>query len=137
MTEAPQPMVGVTPHLMIGGGRAAEAIDFYTKAFGAEEVARMPAEDGKRLMHVHLRLAGGALLLHDDFPEMTGGAPAPAPNGVVLHLEVPDADPVWERALVAGATVKFPLDNQFWGARYGQLGDPFGHIWSIGGPAKE
>lgn len=137
MTDAPPPLTGVTPHLMIGGGRAAEAIDFYGQAFGATEANRVLAEDGKRLLHVHLNLAGGALLLHDDFPEMTGGTPAPAPSGVVLHLEVPDADVAWDQALAAGATVRFPIANQFWGARYGQLNDPFGHVWSIGGPAKE
>jgi PhnB protein len=137
MTDAPPPLTGVTPHLMIGGGRAAEAIDFYGKAFGATEANRVLADDGKRLLHVHLNLAGGALLLHDDFPEMAGGAPAPAPSGVVLHLEMPDADAAWDQALAAGATVRFPIANQFWGARYGQLNDPFGHVWSIGGPAKE
>jgi PhnB protein len=137
MTDAPPPLTGVTPHLMIGGGRAAEAIDFYGKAFGATEASRVLADDGKRLLHVHLNLAGGALLLHDDFPEMAGGEPAPAPSGVVLHLEVPDADVAWDQALAAGATARFPIANQFWGARYGQLNDPFGHIWSIGGPAKE
>ena len=137
MTDARPPLTGVTPHLMIGGGRAAEAIDFYGKAFGATEANRVLADDGKRLLHVHLTLAGGALLLHDDFPEMAGGEPAPAPSGVVLHLEVPDADVAWDQALAAGATVRFPIANQFWGARYGQLNDPFGHIWSIGGPAKE
>ena len=136
MTDNPQPLTGVTPHLMIGGGRASEAIDFYGKAFGATEANRVLADDGKRLLHVHLNLAGDALLLHDDFPEMAGGEAAPAPSGVILHLEVSDADVTWEQALAAGATVRFPLDNQFWRARYGQLTDPFGHTWSIGGPAK-
>ncbi|HVJ00389.1 MAG TPA: VOC family protein [Sphingomonas sp.] len=129
-------LTGVTPHLMIADGRAAEAIDFYTRAFGAAEVARAPAQDGKRLMHAHLSLNGGALLLHDDFPEMRGGEPASAPGGVVLHLQVDDADAAWDRALAGGATARFPLEDQFWGDRYGQLVDPFGHIWSIAGPPK-
>lgn len=128
-------LTGVTPHLMIPDNRAGEAIDFYARAFGARELARSPAEDGKRLMHAHLAVNGGAVLLHDDFPEMTGHK-APAPSGIVLHLQVPDADTAWERALAAGATVKFPIADQFWGDRYGQLSDPFGHTWSIAGPQK-
>lgn len=136
MSQDPASFPGVTPHLTIRDGRAAEAIDFYVKAFGAIEVGRHPAEDGKRLMHAHLTIQGGPLLLNDDFPEMTGGATA-APSAVTLHLQVPDADAAWERALAAGAQVRFPLDNQFWGDRYGQVIDPFGHTWSIGGPLKE
>jgi PhnB protein len=114
-----------------------EAVKFYQSAFGAKEEARNLAEDGKRLMHSHLAINGGALLLNDDFPEFRGGTPAPPPSGVTLHLEVPDADATWQKAVAAGATVKFPLENQFWGARYGQLEDPFGYTWSIGGPKKD
>lgn len=136
MSQDPASLPGVTPHLTIRDGRAAEAIDFYVRAFGAAEVGRHPAEDGKRLMHAHLVVNGGPLFLNDDFPEMTGG-PTGAPAAVTLHLQVPDADAAWERALAAGAAVRFPLDNQFWGDRYGQLTDPFGHAWSIGGPLKE
>lgn len=134
MTDTLPPMLGVTPHLMIRDNRAAEAIDFYTKAFGAEEGRRMPADDGKRILHAHLKVAGGSLMLNDDFPEMAGGQAAGAPTGVTLHLDVPDADAAWEKALAAGATVRFPIQNQFWGQRYGQVTDPFGHHWSIGGP---
>ena len=126
-------LTGVTPHLMIPDNRATEAIAFYEKAFGATEIARSPAQDGQRLMHAHLAINGGAVLLHDDFPEMTGHKAA-APSGVVLHLQVADADAAWERALAAGATVRFPLADQFWGDRYGQINDPFGHVWSIAGP---
>ncbi len=133
MTETYCAMAGVIPHLTIRDNRAAEAIDFYTKAFGAAESGRHLAEDGKRIMHAHLDINGGPLMLNDDFPEIAGGA-APAPAGVGLHLDVPDADAAWAKALAAGATVRFPLDNQFWGQRYGQVTDPFGHIWSIGGP---
>lgn len=136
MTDTQPEITGVTPHLTIRGNKAAEAIGFYERAFGAKELSRHPAEDGVRLMHAHLALNGGALMLHDDFPEMMGGKATDAPTGVVLHIEVPDADAAWERALAAGATVRFPLDNQFWGQRYGQIEDPFRHIWSIGGPLK-
>lgn len=91
MTETYCAMAGVIPHLTIRDNRAAEAIDFYTKAFGAAESGRHLAEDGKRIMHAHLDINGGPLMLNDDFPEMAGGA-APAPAGVGLHLDVPDAD---------------------------------------------
>ncbi|MFC7536272.1 VOC family protein [Sphingomonas sp. GCM10030256] len=128
------PSRGVTPHLGIRGGRAAEAIDFYKRAFGAEEVTRMPAEDGKRLMHSHLKLNGDSLMLADDFPEYTGRE-AGAPEGVTLHLQVDDADAWFNRAVESGASVTMPLEDQFWGDRYGQVQDPFGHRWSIGAPA--
>ena len=124
------PHGGVTAHLTIGDNRAAEAIDFYAKAFGAEELGRHLADDGQRVMHSHLSLNGGSLMLNDDFPEY-GGAASP-PGSVTLHLQVKDADAAWNRALEGGATEKFPLADQFWGDRYGQVLDPFGFTWSIG-----
>lgn len=127
---------GVIPHLTIRDGKASEAIDFYTAAFGAEEQLRHPADDGKRLMHAHLKINGASVMLNDDFPEYSGTTTAP-PSAVTLHLQVDDADRWWQRAVDAGAQVRMPLDNQFWGDRYGQVADPFGHIWSIGGPLKE
>ena len=129
--EAQGPISGVTPHLVIGGGRAAEAIDFYKRAFGAEEAMRMPADDGKRLMHAHLKINGGSLMMCDDFPEYRGSAVG-APEAVTLHLQVDDADLWFERAVAAGATPTMPLADMFWGDRYGQVRDPFGHMWSIG-----
>jgi PhnB protein len=123
---------GLTPCLTVDG--AAAAIDFYKAAFAAEEVSRSPAEDGKRLMHAHVRINGGDLFLWDFFPEYGMAKIAPAAN--VVHIEVGDADAWWERAIAAGATIAMPIDNQFWGARYGQLKDPFGHTWSVGGPVK-
>lgn len=126
------------PHLVVNDGEA--AISFYEKAFGATLEAKHPAEDGKRLMHAHLKLGSGALFLHDDFPEFGDrGAKPPTRLGgasCTIHLEVPDADVAWNRAVKAGAEVLMPLDNQFWGQRYGQIKDPFGHLWSIGGPLK-
>lgn len=127
---------GVVPHLVIRDSRAADAIDFYKAAFGAEEVARMPAQDGKRLLHVELGINGGPLFLNDDFPEHMGG-PAAAPTGVTLNLTVDDADAWWERATAAGAEIAMPIADQFWGDRYGQVKDPFGHRWAINAPIRK
>lgn len=126
---------GVYPYLTVKGGKA--AVDFYTRAFGAVEEFRSYGQDNERIMHARLRVNGFALLLSDYFEEFHGGAPAPAPTGVTLHLEVDDADAWWKRATDAGATVVMPLADQFWGDRYGQLKDPFGHAWSIGAPIKK
>jgi PhnB protein len=127
------------PHLVVSDGEA--AIKFYEKAFGAACENKHLAEDGKRVMHAHLKLGSGVLFLNDDFPEFSGqGAQPPTRLGgtsCAFHLEVPDADAAWERATQAGAEIVTALDNQFWGARYGQLRDPFGHLWSIGGPVKK
>jgi PhnB protein len=119
------------------------AILFYEKAFGAKLEAKMPGQDGKRLMHVHLTINGGSVFLVDDFPEFDAGegnGMAPPTrlggSGVTIHLEVTDADAFWKRAVDAGVTIVMPLDNMFWGARYGKVKDPFGHIWSFGGPVK-
>ncbi|HEX7856538.1 MAG TPA: VOC family protein [Sphingobium sp.] len=130
---------GVTPHITIHGGRAAEAITFYEQAFGATELMQVLADDGQRIMHAHLIVNGGSLMLHDEFPEYVGPADTGSgpPAGVVLHLQVSDADAWWERALLAGADVRLPIADQFWGDRYGQLTDPFGYIWSIGSPATK
>src|SRR5687767_11169647 len=97
------PSGGVTPHLTIRGRRAAAAIDFYIAAFGAREMHRMPGEDG-RIMHAHLALNGGSIMLNDDFPEYRGGHEVGAPEAVTLHLQVEDADAAWNRALSAGAS---------------------------------
>ena len=132
--EHPRP-VGITPHLTIRDRKAPEAIEFYKKAFGAEELMRHPTDDG-RLMHASLKINDGYLMLHDDFPEHMGGPSQPAAS-FVLHLNVPDAEAAWQRALDAGAEIRFPLGDQFWGDRYGQVKDPFGFIWSIGAPIRQ
>ena len=130
------PSGGITAHLTIRDGKASEAIDFYRRAFGAEEIGRHMADDGKRIMHAHLKVNGGSLMLNDEFPEFMS-APATPPGSLVLHLQVPDADAAWERATTAGAQVRFPMKDQFWGDRYGQVEDPFGFTWSIGAPVKQ
>jgi len=131
MTEAPSSPV--VPHLVVKGGKA--AISFYEKAFGAQCLFSHPAEDGERLLHASLSINGGTVMLHDEFPEYgDGGVAAPRTGGtttVTIHLNVDDADKWWDRAIKAGAEVVFPLEDQFWGERYGKLRDPFGHIWSL------
>jgi PhnB protein len=129
------PPGGITSHLLIRDRCASDAVDFYTRAFGAREVYRVPSDDG-RIMHCHLAINGGSLMLNDDFPEYRGGKAAGAPEGITLHLQVEDADALWQGAIAAGATVLMPLEDQFWGDRYGQLLDPFGHRWSIAAPVK-
>lgn len=122
------------PHMTINDNAKA-AIEFYKEAFGAEEVGRHDAEDGKRLMHAHLKVNGHDLFLMDAFPEY--GSPITAPAGVMIALRVEDPDTWWARATKAGATVVMPLDDQFWGDRWGMVKDPFGHEWSISAPSKK
>ncbi len=129
------PTGGVAPHLTIPSRGGQAAVEFYQRAFGAEVLRTMPAEDGERLMHAHLRINGASIMLHDEFPEMTGEQDI-QPKGVVLHLQVDDADEWWNRAIIAGSVPVHPLADQFWGDRYGQLKDPFGHCWSIGSPIR-
>jgi PhnB protein len=119
----------IVAHIVVQG--AERAAVFYADAFGAEEVSRIPVPDG-RLMSVQLRICGGLLHVADEFPEM--GVLAPPTIGgtpVVLALEVGDAETVFAQALTAGATVRQPLADMFWGDRHGQLDDPFGHRWNI------
>lgn len=122
------------PHIVVSN--AAAAIDFYKKAFGATELARHIAPGSNKIMHAHLVINGGHLMLNDDFSEMMGQKPTtPEVLGgspVTLHLQVENADATWKQAVDAGAQVIFPLGDQFWGDRYGQLRDPFGHKWGIG-----
>jgi uncharacterized glyoxalase superfamily protein PhnB len=121
----------LTPSLTVDD--AAQAIDFYKRAFGATELARAPAPDGERIWHAELQIGDSRLMLLDEFPEM-GGCSAPKTLGgttISLHLFVEDADAAFERAVDAGAAVEMPLQDAFWGDRYGKVRDPFGHVWSI------
>ncbi|MBE7217373.1 MAG: VOC family protein [Caulobacteraceae bacterium] len=125
-----EPMVGgVMPYLTVVGG--VRAIEFYRQAFEAVEFARHMADDGVRVLNSHLGINGGSIMLSDHFREFHGDASAPPPAGVVLHLQVDDADAWFARALDAGCTEIMPLGDQFWGDRYGRVKDPFGHTWSI------
>ena len=126
---AAQPEVkgGVVPYLSVSDASAAAA--FYKRAFGAEEVARAAMPGADKIIHLHLYVNGGSLMLADPFPEH--GHPHVPPQGYVLHLQVDDVDAWWKRAVDAGAEVKLPLQVMFWGDRYGQVTDPFGVTWSI------
>ena len=130
-----RPTTGVTAYLTIRGARGSDALDFYATAFGADIRERGTADDGERVMFASLRINGGWIMLSDEFPEWSG-MHEPEPSGVTMHLQVDDADAWFTRALAAGATVTMPLADQFWGDRYGQLADPFGHRWSIGSPVR-
>lgn len=120
----------LTPHLTVRD--ATRAIEFYKKAFGAEVLHVAPAPGGK-VMHAALRIGDSILMLNDEFPEYGGSLAPPATggSGVALHIYLENVDAAFERAVSAGATVKMPLMDQFWGDRYGTLMDPFGHKWSL------
>jgi len=120
----------ITPHLTVSD--AAKAIEFYKRAFGAKEHGRSVTPAGK-VMHARLAIGDSHIMLNDAFPEM-GGAPAPeagANSPFAINLYVPDADAVFKAATEAGAQVKMPPTDMFWGDRYGQLVDPFGYRWAI------
>lgn len=121
--------MSITPHVVVQNAKRAAA--FYSDAYGAEEVRRIPTPDG-RLMSVQLRIGDGLLHISDEFPELGVLAP-PSIGGtpVVLALHVVDADAVFAQAVDAGAEVRQPLQDMFWGDRQGQLADPFGHRWNI------
>lgn len=134
---------GVIPHLVIDG--AAAALEFYKEALGAAERMRMPAQDGERIMHAEIEVNGATIMVMDDFPEyrashgMNHKLP-PRISGatsVTLHLEVENCDAAVKRAEAAGATVVMPPEDAFWGARYAQIVDPFGHSWSFAHPLPQ
>jgi uncharacterized glyoxalase superfamily protein PhnB len=130
VTKALEDFHTITPHLTVRGVN--EAVKFYEKAFGAAELYRNLAPDGKSVMHVELMLGDSRLLLHDEFPEHGQFSPQGGQaTGVVLHLYVDDVDDIYQRTVDAGATVVMPLQDCFWGDRYAIVVDPFGHRWSM------
>jgi PhnB protein len=127
----PQGVHTITPHLSVKGGD--KAIEFYKKAFGAEVTGVHHTPDGK-VMHAGLKVGDSMLFLADEFPGMHGACASPQTlNGtsITLNLYFEDVDRRFNQAVSAGATVVMPLQNQFWGDRYGQLKDPFGHVWAL------
>ena len=131
----PDGMRSLTPHLVCRG--AAAAIDFYGRAFGAIEQFRLPGPDG-RLVHACVLIGDSQLFLVDEMPEHGAlGPQALKGSPVTIHLQVQDADATFARAVAAGATVAMPLADMFWGDRYGQVVDPFGHRWSVATHMRE
>lgn len=125
----PEGYHSVTPHLVCAD--AAAALDFYKQAFGAVELGRMAGPDGK-LMHAELRIGDSRIMLADEFPEYGSVGPlALKGSPVVIHLYVEDVDASWQQAAAAGARPIMPPADMFWGDRYGQLQDPFGHRWAL------
>ncbi|HEY7628344.1 MAG TPA: VOC family protein [Ilumatobacteraceae bacterium] len=125
----------LSPHLVCAG--AADAIEFYKAAFGAEELVRLAGPDGK-LMHACVSINGSSVMLVDENLEWGLRSPK-ALNGtpVTIHLVVPDVDAWFAKAVDAGATVAMPVDDMFWGDRYGIIQDPFGHLWAIATPQRD
>ena len=120
----------ITPHIVVRGG--ADAIDFYKRAFGAEELNRHPGPDGKTIMHAALQIGDSRLFLCDEAPQH--GARSPISIGgspVYIHLYVEDVDAAYQRAVKAGAEGTMPPQDQFWGDRFSMVKDPYGHHWSI------
>ena len=110
---------------------ANEAIAFYENAFGAETLGVHKMPDG-RVMHAALSIDGAMVFISDEFPEYGGNSPlALGGSPVTLHLQVPNSDAVFQRAVEAGCEVRMPLEDAFWGDRYGMVADPYGHLWSI------
>jgi uncharacterized glyoxalase superfamily protein PhnB len=125
----PEGMHTVTPHLVCAN--AAEAIEFYKNAFDAVELVRLPGPEGK-LMHAMIRIGDSMAMLADEFPDWGSFGPKSLKGTpVTIHLYVEDADELVERAVGAGARVIMPVKEMFWGDRYGQIEDPFGHHWSV------
>ena len=130
-SPVPEGQHTISPHLTVKG--APKAIEFYKKAFGATEIHRMPDPNGL-IMHAALKVGDSMFFLNDEMPMPEGGK-SPASIGgtaVTINLYVPDADKIYRQAISAGARETMPIADQFWGDRWGQVTDPFGHAWGIG-----
>jgi PhnB protein len=135
VTPIPPGFHTLTPHLTVRNAK--EALEFYKQAFGAEvlHVADMP--DGK-VMHATVRMGDSILMLNDEMPEHGAFSPlSSGGSGVTLHIYTENVDDAFARAVAAGATVKMPLADQFWGDRYGVVADPYGFKWSLATRVKE
>jgi PhnB protein len=127
--HVPEGYTTVTPYLIVRG--ASDAIDFYTRAFGASEIMRFAAPDGK-IGHAELQIGDSRVMLADEHPDRGYRSPQSwggSGTGIMLYLE--DVDEVFNRALKAGATALDPVKDQFYGDRSGTLLDPFGHWWTV------
>lgn len=128
--SVPEGFHAITPHITVRG--AAKAIDFYKQAFGGKNEMICYGPDGTSVMHAELEIGGSKLMLGEENPEWQCFSPLSKPgDGYVIHLYVDDVDKVHAQAVKAGAKVTMPVTDMFWGDRYGQVMDPFGHKWSI------
>jgi uncharacterized glyoxalase superfamily protein PhnB len=126
----------VTPYLTVKN--SAEAIEFYKRAFGAEEMYRMPGPDGKSTMHAEIKIGTSILMLSDEWPEANIKSPQTLGSTTVnMHVYVQDVDAAFQKAVAAGATTVMPVTDMFWGDRYGKLTDPYGHSWGISTHTKD
>lgn len=134
-TNPPKGYHSVTPGITVRD--AAKAIDFYKEAFGAEELERMEGPDGS-IMHAEIRIGDSNIMIGEENPAW--GTKSPQTLGGVhgsLHLYVDDADAAYAKAVAAGCEARYPLEDAFWGDRYGKVADPFGHEWGIGSRVKD
>lgn len=133
MPPANWPTAPLIPYLVVNGG--VEAIKYYKAALGAEELSCQMTADGKKVLNAMLRINGGLLMLNDEFSR---SAPREGcPSSVSLHLTVADCDATYKKSVDLGATGTMPPNDAFWGDRYAQITDPFGHHWSFGSPLRE
>ena len=126
----------VTPTLTVRG--AANAIEFYKKAFGAQEINRFLGLDGKSIMHAEIKIGDSRIMLNDEIPQMKCLSPQSlggTSSGIFLYVE--NADEVFNKAVSAGAQSQMPMMDAFWGDRFGSIIDPFGHVWSIATHKKD
>lgn len=131
---------GLIPHLVCDP--CPEAIEFYERAFGAEELMRVSPPDSGKILHAALRIDGRVLFLCDDFPEFCADGKPNSPKAlggtpVTIHRYVEDCDAAVKRAEEAGATIIMPPEDMFWGDRYALVSDPFGHNWSLATHIRE
>jgi PhnB protein len=128
-SRIPRGFRSVTPYLVING--AAKAIEFYKNAFGARKLGVATLADGK-ILHARVKIGDSIVMISDEFSgSETTSPPSVGSNTVTLHIYSKNVDKLWQRAVRAGAKVVMPIENQFWGERYGKLLDPFGHNWSL------
>jgi PhnB protein len=119
-----------TPHITVKG--ADKAIDYYKKAFGAQEIARMPGPGGQGIVHAEIKIGDSTIMLNDELPGMGESSPQTLGGRTAsIYLYVEDADSVHAKAVAAGGTQRSPVQDMFWGDRSGRILDPFGHEWSI------
>lgn len=126
----------VTPTITVR--EAAKAIEFYKKAFDAQEIFRFPSPDGKTIMHAEIKIGNSIIMLNDEMPQMNCNSPQSlGGTGSSIFLYVSDADTTFNKAVSNGAKPQMPLMDAFWGDRFGSIQDPFGHVWSIATRKKD